>query len=133
MIPPSMVSAMGGDSLVDPATMQITDAGGHTLPVSGSIFILITRLDKGTGAIRRTKQMAYLCEKTRDLVLSREAMTVLGMVAASIDARQRCGRSRGVLRYLAPGAWRARRDRGSVDIRPASVTQSESSVHTGEP
>ena len=85
MIPPSMVSAMGGDSLVVPATLQITDAGGHALPVSGAIFISITRWDKGTGAVRRTKQMAYLCVKTRDLVLSREAMTVLGMVAASIN------------------------------------------------
>ena len=62
MIPPSMVSAMGGDSLVVPATLQITDAGGNMLQVSGAtIFISITKWDKGTGAVRRTKQMAYLC------------------------------------------------------------------------
>ena len=64
MITPCMVTAMGGDSLVVPATLQITDAGGHLLPVSGAIFISITRWDKGTGAIRRTEQMASLCEKT---------------------------------------------------------------------
>ena len=58
MIPPCMVSAMGGDSLVVPATLEITNAGGHSLPESGAIFISITRWDKGTGAVRRTKQMA---------------------------------------------------------------------------
>ena len=46
MIPPSMVSAMGGNNLMAPATLHITDAGGHTLPVGGAIFISITRFDK---------------------------------------------------------------------------------------
>ena len=49
------------------------------------MFISITRLDKRTRLIKRTHQMAYICEKTEDLVLSREAMTVLGIVSASID------------------------------------------------
>ena len=84
MIPPRMVSAMCGDTLVVPATLQITDAGGHSLPVIGAKFISITRWDKGNCAFM-TKQMAYLCEKTGDLVLSSESMTVLWMVAASID------------------------------------------------
>ena len=68
-----------------PDTLQITDAGGPTLPVDGAIFILITRSDKNTGIVKRTRQIAYLCEKTRDLVLSREAMADLGMVATGID------------------------------------------------
>ena len=71
---------MSGHSLEVLANLQITDAGGHALPVGGAIFISFTRLDKGTGLIKRTWQMAYLCEKSEDLVLSREAMTVLGMV-----------------------------------------------------
>ena len=111
MIPPAMVSAMGGDSLVVPANLQITDAGGHALPVGGAIFISIARLDKKTGGVRRTHQMAYLCDKTEDLVLSREAMTVLGMVSASIDDAASVQQISGGLRHLAAAAGRTRTGR----------------------
>ena len=80
MIPPAMVAAMGGSGLVAAASLQIKDAGGHILPVDGAIFVVITRQDKKTGLSKRTHQMAYVCQKTDDIVLSREAMTSLGMV-----------------------------------------------------
>ena len=77
MIPPAMVAAMGGSGLVVAASLQIKDAGGHILPVQGALFVVITRLDKKTGLSKRTHQMAYVCQKTDDIVLSREAMTSL--------------------------------------------------------
>ena len=80
MINPKMVAAMNGAGLVAAASLQIKDAGGHILPVDGAIFIVITRKDRITGLSKRTHQMAYVCQKTEDLVLSREAMTSLGMV-----------------------------------------------------
>ena len=55
------------------------------LPVDGAIFVVITRQDKRTGLTRSTHQMAYLCQKTEELVLSREAMTSLGMVNVDIN------------------------------------------------
>ena len=87
MIPPNMVEAMGGSGLVVAANLQITDAGGtgHALPVEGAMFVVISRQDKRTGLIKNTHQMVYLCKKTEELVLSREAMTQLGMVTAEID------------------------------------------------
>ena len=85
MIPPNMVEAMRGSGLVVAANLQITDAGGHALPVEGAIFVVISRQDKRTGLIKKTHQMVYLCKKTEELVLSREAMTQLGMVTADID------------------------------------------------
>ena len=80
-----MVKAMGGKSLVSQATLQITDASGHIMPVDGALFVTITRVDDSSGAVKRTQQMAYVCKSTWDLVLSREAMTDLGMVAKCID------------------------------------------------
>ena len=35
MVPPAMVEAMGGTGLVVAANLQITDTGGHALPVEG--------------------------------------------------------------------------------------------------
>ena len=55
------------------------------MPVDGATFITITQVDRSSGAVKRSQQMAYMCSSTRDLVLSREAMTDLGMVAPSID------------------------------------------------
>ena len=74
MIPPNMVNAMGGSGLVVAASLQIKNAGGHMLPVDGAIFLVITRQDKRTGLTRSTHQMAYLCQKTEELVLLREAI-----------------------------------------------------------
>ena len=51
------------------------------MPVDGALFVTITRVDNSSGAVNRTQQMAYMCKSTWDLVLSREAMTDLGMVA----------------------------------------------------
>ena len=85
MIPPNMVNAMGGSGLVVVDSLQIKDAGGHMLPVDGAIFVVITRQDKRTGLTRSTHQMAYICQKTEELVLSREAMTSLWMVNVDID------------------------------------------------
>ena len=78
MIPPNMVEAMGGNSLVFWATLQITDAGGHKLPVDGAIFITITRVDSSTGSVKRSRQMAYLCTSTRNLVLPEKRLWIWG-------------------------------------------------------
>ena len=75
MVPPAMVEAMGGTGLVVAANLQITDAGDYALPVEGAIFVVISRQDKRTGLVKRTHQMVYLCKKTEELVLSREALT----------------------------------------------------------
>ena len=85
MIPPNMVEAMGGSGRVLAANLQITDAGGHALPVEGAMFVVITRQDKRTCLIKKTHQMVYLCKKTEELVLSREAMTQLGILTADIN------------------------------------------------
>ena len=87
MINPKMVDAMNGAGLVAAASLQIKDAGGHNLPVDGAIFIVITRRDRTTGLPKRTHQMAYVFQKTEDLVLSREAMTSLGMVNDIDDSK----------------------------------------------
>ena len=75
------------------ASLQIKDAGGHILPVDGAIFVVITRQDKRTGLSKKTYQMAYVCQKTEELVLSRVAMTSLGMVNVDIDNRAVCAAS----------------------------------------
>ena len=85
MIPQNMVTAIRGSGLVVVASLQIKDAGGLLLPVDGAIFVVITRQDKRTGLTRSTHQMAYMCQKTEELVLSREAMTSLGMSNVDID------------------------------------------------
>ena len=53
--------------------------------VDKAIFITITRVDRSSGAVKRSQQMAYMYSSTHDLVLSREAMTDLSMVAPSIN------------------------------------------------
>ena len=68
MLNSKMVAAMNGAGLVAAASLQIKDAGGHNLPVDGAIFIVITRKDRITGLSKRTHQMAYVCQKTEDLV-----------------------------------------------------------------
>ena len=68
MINPTMVAAMGGSGIVLAASLQIKDAGGHSLPVDGAIFIVITWRDRRTGLEKRTHQMAYVSWKIDDLL-----------------------------------------------------------------
>ena len=49
IIPPAMVSAMGGNSLVVPAKLQITDAGGHALPVGEQSSLQLPGWTRGPG------------------------------------------------------------------------------------
>ena len=63
MVPPAMVEAMGGTGLVVAANLQITDTGGHALPVEGAIFVVISRQDKRTGLIKKTHQMVYFLQE----------------------------------------------------------------------
>ena len=59
--------------------------GGHQLPVEGAVFTVISRPDKRTGLMKRSRQMVYICDKTEELVLSRHCMTTLGMINGDID------------------------------------------------
>ena len=86
MINPKMVAALGGSRLVAAASLQINDTGGHIRPLDRAIFVVIARQDRKTGLSKRTHQMAYVCQKTEDLVSSREAMTSLGMVKDNDDS-----------------------------------------------
>ena len=63
MVSPAMVEAMGGTGLVVAAHLQITDAGGHALPVEGEIFVVISRRHSKTGLTKRTHQMVYVSRK----------------------------------------------------------------------
>ena len=74
MVSPAMVEAMGGTGLVVTAHLQITDAGGHALPVEGAIFVVISRRDRETGLTKWTHQMMYVSKKTEELVLSCDAL-----------------------------------------------------------
>ena len=99
------VSAVGEMPASTGVHLQITDAGGHVLPLEGAIFVVILRLDKRTDLVKRTHQMVYHCKKTEKLVLLREAMSQLGMVTANITMRHLFARL-GVLCHLAPAACR---------------------------
>ena len=88
LINPSLVKAMGGANLVKNASLRIKDAGGHIMETSGAVFVVISQKDAVSGLIRRTHQMAYVSAQAEDVVLSREAMESLKLVA-NLDDRMK--------------------------------------------
>ena len=68
------------------ASLLIKDAGGHIMDTSGAVFVVISQKDEVNGLIRKTHQMAYVSPHAEDLVLSREAMESLKLVA-NLDDR----------------------------------------------
>ena len=86
LINPALVKTMGGANLVRSASLLIKDAGGHLMKTEGAIFVVISHREKVTGLIRQTRQMAYLSPQTEDVVLSREAMETLKLVADLDDS-----------------------------------------------
>ena len=88
LINPGLVKAIGGNDLVQRATLQIKDAGGHLMNTTGCIFIVISKKNEKTGIVTRTHQQAYISDKVEDLVISREAMESLHFVS-DLDDRKR--------------------------------------------
>ena len=86
LINPALVRAMGGANLVKSASLLIKDAGGHLMETAGAMFVVISHKDEVNGLIRKTHQMAYVSPQAEDLVLSREAMESLKLVA-NLDDR----------------------------------------------
>ena len=58
------------------------------MDTSGAVFVVISQKDKMTGLIRKTHQMAYISPHAEDIVLSREAMESLKLVA-NLDDRKK--------------------------------------------
>ena len=74
LINPGLVKALGGDGLIQRATLQIKDAGGHIMDTMGCIFIVISKRNEKTGIVTKTHQQAYISVNVKDIVISREAM-----------------------------------------------------------
>ena len=83
-----LVRALGGDDLVQQASLQIKGATGHVMSTSGCIFIVISRKDEKTGLFTKTHQQAYISANIDDVVLSREAMESLKMVSNLDDKKK---------------------------------------------
>ena len=79
---------MNGLGLVKNAYLQIKDAGNHIMDTSGAIFVVISQKDEVTGLTKKTHQMAYISPHAEDIVLSREAMESLKLVANLDDRRK---------------------------------------------
>ena len=76
----------------------------------GAIFVIISHKERVSGLIRQTRQMAYLSPQTEDIVMSREAMETLRLVANLDDSAS----VRLVSKSLDPGQEEvAMDDRGS--------------------
>ena len=88
LISPKLVRALGGEGLVQQASLQIKGATGHVLKTSGCLFIVITRKDEHTGVFQKTHQQAYISADIDSVVLSREAMESLKLVS-DLDDRKR--------------------------------------------
>ena len=88
LISPKLVRALGGDDLVQQASLQIKGATGHVMSTSGCIFIVISRKDEKTGLFTKTHQQAYISANIDDVVLSREAMESLKMVSDLDDKKK---------------------------------------------
>ena len=89
LISPKLVRAIGGEDLVQRASLQIKDAGDHLLECSGCIFVVISKKCGTSGVISRTFQQAYVSQKVDDVVLSRESMETLKMVSDLDDRKPR--------------------------------------------
>ena len=70
------------------ASLLIKDTGGNIMDNLGAVFVVISQKDKVTGLIRKTHQMAFVSSHAEDLVLSREAMESLKLVA-NLDDRKK--------------------------------------------
>ena len=81
LINPGLVKALGGEGLVQRATLQIKDAGGHIMDTTGCVFVVISKRNEKTGLVTKTHQQAYISVNVEDIVLSREAMESLRFVA----------------------------------------------------
>ena len=88
LISPKLVRALGGEGLVQQASLQIKGATGHVLKTSGCLFIVITRKDEQTGVFQKTHQQAYISADVDSVVLSREAMESLKLVS-DLDDRKK--------------------------------------------
>jgi hypothetical protein len=88
LINPGLVKALGGNDLIQRATLQIKDAGGHLMNTTGCIFIVISKKNEKTGIVNKTHQQAYISDKVEDIVISREAMETLRFVS-DLDDRKR--------------------------------------------
>ena len=88
LISPKLVRALGGDDLVQQASLQIKGATGHVMSTSGCIFIVISRKDEKTGLFTKTHWQAYISTNIEDVVLSREAMESLKMVSNLEDKKK---------------------------------------------
>jgi hypothetical protein len=88
LIRPKLIRALGGDDLVQQASLQIKGATGHVMNTSGCIFIVISRKDEKTGLFTKTHQQAYISANIEDVVLFREAMESLKMVSDLDDKKK---------------------------------------------
>ena len=70
------------------ASLLIKDAGGHIMDTSGAVFVVISQKDEVTGLIKKTHQMAYVSSHAEHMVLSREAMESMKLVANLDDRRK---------------------------------------------
>ena len=59
LLNPAMVTAIGGENLVTPASLLIKDAGGHLMKTEGALFKVITQKNNVTGLKSKTHQMDY--------------------------------------------------------------------------
>ena len=88
LISPQLVRALGGEGMVQQASLQIKGATGHILKTSGCLFVVITRKDEQTGVFQKTHQQAYISADVDSVVLSREAMESLKLVS-DLDDRKK--------------------------------------------
>lgn len=88
LISPALVKALGGDGLVQRATLQIKGPTGHIMNTSGCIFIVISKRNEKTGLVTKTHQQTYISVDVEDIVLSREAMESLRFVS-DLDDRKK--------------------------------------------
>ena len=86
LINPGLVNALGGEGLIQRATLQIKDAGGHIMNATGCIFVVISKRNEKTGIVTKTHQQAYISVNVEDIVISCEAMGSLKFVSDLDDS-----------------------------------------------
>ena len=86
LINPGLVKALGGEELIQKATLQIKDAGNRIMDTTGCIFVVISKRNKVTGLVSKTHQQANISVNVVDIDLSCEAMESLRFVS-NLDDR----------------------------------------------
>ena len=76
LINPGLVKSLGGEGLVQKATLQIKDAGDHIMNTTGCIFVVNLKRNEKTGLVSKTHQQAYISVNVEDIVLSCEVTEV---------------------------------------------------------